>query len=251
MSDLLREGLLLLRQNGKDINGINGIDGADGNSAIDAIFNDRFEVIIRLLNAYINEIELFNAAYGLVGAKNRDEIIIKHILDSLAPLFLRSPPLTLRSPPLALLHSASHVADIGSGAGLPGIPLAIAMPDAAFTLVERMGRRAGFLRNVQAVLPLANIEIAERDMENVPAALFDLVCFRAFSPIENSVLKNLLRLLKPNGMIAAYKGRIEKIKSEMLAISDDAMRWEAIPYSVPFLNEERHLLLIQRLQSPD
>jgi len=196
-----------------------------------------------LLNRYINEIELFNPAYGLVGAADTEELIIKHILDSLAPMGIIFRLLTsLRQNSDAAFQY--QIADAGSGAGLPGIPLAIAMPQYEFTLIERMGRRAGFLCNTKAVLSLSNVTIEESEIEKAPQGRFDLVTFRAFKPLEPKLLKTLFNLCKPDGIIAAYKGRREKIELEMEPLT--GIQWEMIPYSVPFLDEERHILVIKR-----
>ena len=111
-----------------------------------------------ILQKYIEEIELFNQAYGLVKVKDRDELIVKHILDSLAPLELIT-QLLKKSTCISL--EPWQIADVGSGAGFPGIPLAAHLPSAEFTLIERMGRRAGFLRNCIAVLGLSNVQVEE------------------------------------------------------------------------------------------
>jgi len=191
-------------------------------------------LLIKLLIKYIEEIELFNQAYGLVKVRDRKELIVKHILDSLAPV--------------SILHGLPNkkIADIGSGAGLPGIPLAICMPDSQFTLVERMGRRAGFLRNALAVLGLSNVILEEAEMEKLSVSKtgrFDLIVFRAFKPLNGGIIKELLRLLEPGGSIAAYKGRRQSIDEEMsLAVT---LPWEVFPLDVPFLEEERHLVLIK------
>jgi len=197
--------------------------------------------VLPLLDLYIKEIELFNPAYGLVKVKDRRELIVKHILDSLAPIGLLRRALQAspkQKPPL--------IADVGSGAGLPGIPLAICMPYAEFTLIERMGRRAGFLRDALAVLGLPNVRVEEAEMEklSLPAAnRFDLIVFRAFRPLEPAILKGLFKLLAPNGILAAYKGRREAIEEEMAKAPPTAR--EIFPLEVPFLEEERHLLLIR------
>jgi len=196
---------------------------------------------------YIEEIELFNKAYGLVKVKDRRELIVKHIFDSLAPLSI------FRS------LGSKKIADVGSGAGLPGIPLAICMPDAEFTLIERMGRRAGFLRNTLAVLGISNVILEETEMEKFPVSetnRFDLIVFRAFKPLNPGLIKELLRLLGPGGNIAAYKGRRQSIEEEMDLIPDAAKKsrdsgssaslsWEVFPLEIPFLDEERHLVLIK------
>jgi len=191
--------------------------------------------ILSLLEKYIDEIELFNHAYGLVKVKDRGELIVKHILDSLAPVHL------IRGLVNEAAAKMPAIADVGSGAGLPGIPLAICMPDAEFTLIERMGRRAGFLRNVQALLGLSNVKVEEAEMEKLNPGHFDLVVFRAFRPLEPIILKGLFRLLGPDGVLAAYKGRRESIEEEMASVKG----YEVLKLEVPFLEEERHLVLIR------
>jgi 16S rRNA (guanine527-N7)-methyltransferase len=190
-----------------------------------------------LLLKYIEEIERFNPAYGLVKVRDRRELAVKHILDSLSPLGLPR-----------IFDGRAAIADVGSGAGLPGIPLAIALPGARFTLIERMGRRAAFLRNCLAALSLSHVTVEESEMEKSAPGRFDLVVFRAFRPLEAPVLKGLLRLLHPNGVIAAYKGRRQVVEEELraagAAVPAVPFSREIIPLEVPFLDEERHLALI-------
>jgi 16S rRNA (guanine527-N7)-methyltransferase len=195
--------------------------------------------VLPLLEHYIEEIELFNPAYGLVKVKDRRELIVKHILDSMTPLKV------IRD--LSIKSTSFKVADIGSGAGLPGIPLAVCLPNAAFTLVERMGRRAGFLRDAVAVLGLPNVKVEEAEMEKIALTVenrFDLIVFRAFKPLDSALLKGLFAILKPSGFLAAYKGRRQAIEEEMGGLQN--LSWEAIPLEVPFLDEERHLVLIKQ-----
>jgi 16S rRNA (guanine527-N7)-methyltransferase len=193
------------------------------------------------LEAYVRELELFNPAYGLVGTESHEELIIKHILDSLAPLgpILRALDRDGSAPP------SLSIADAGTGAGLPGLPLACALSSFQFTLIERMGRRIGFLQNTLAVLGLKNVRLEQADIEKARSGPFDLITFRAFRPLEPPILKALLKLLKPGGVLGAYKGRLEKIREEMAPIESLIGSWEAIPVHVPFLNEERHLVVIR------
>ncbi|MCL2765105.1 MAG: 16S rRNA (guanine(527)-N(7))-methyltransferase RsmG [Treponema sp.] len=214
-SGILLEGLNILRKN---------------NAEIDNLLAPS---VVPLLNRYINEIETFNPAYGLVGTNDRNELVIKHILDSLAPLGIIYNLLKTKN---------ESIADAGSGAGLPGIPLAIALQKCSFTLIERMGRRAGFLLNTKAVLSLSNINIEEKELEKA-SGKFDLITFRAFKPLDSKLLKTLFKLCAPAGHIAAYKGRREKIEAEMKPLQAD---WQIIPCQVPFLDEERHLLVIKK-----
>jgi 16S rRNA (guanine527-N7)-methyltransferase len=193
---------------------------------------------LSLLNKYIEEIERFNPTLSLVGTTDRRELVVRHILDSLAPLGIIQG--------LIREQGSVRIADVGSGAGLPGIPLAICLPDCRFTLIERKTRRAVFLRNTIATLGLPNAEVEEREMEKALRFRFGLIAFRAFRPLSPVILKGLFRLLAPGGVLAAYKGRREKIAAEMGAVGDLVGSWEAIPCPVPFLDEERHLVVIRR-----
>ena len=236
--------------------------------------------ISSLLKRYVEEIELFNPAYGLVKVQDSRELIIKHIFDSLAPIsilcrlpgdFANNAKAGPDDKEIARDQAAAGrkipaIADVGSGAGLPGIPLAVCMNDAEFTLIERMGRRAGFLRNTLAVLGLVNVHLEETDVEQLasksaakPTARsaghgrFDIIVFRAFKPLESSVLKTLFTLLASGGCLVAYKGRRQSIEEEMAQALNAAEKgagpiisnWEALPLEVPFLEEERHLLLVK------
>jgi 16S rRNA (guanine527-N7)-methyltransferase len=195
--------------------------------------------IIPLLEKYIAEIELFNPIYGLVKVENTEELIVRHILDSLAPAEILSGLLY----PLCE-NTRPQIADAGSGAGLPGIPLAAALSNCDFTLIERMKRRTGFLLNAKAVVNLPNVTIEEGELEKTPPERFHLITFRAFKPINPPLLKSLFRALKPGGIIAAYKGRKEKIEQEIHGLEN--VNIQIIPYSVPFLDEPRHLLVITK-----
>jgi 16S rRNA (guanine527-N7)-methyltransferase len=225
VSHYLREGLAEIRK---------------ADSMVDELLGGRGEEIVSRLDAYVAEIELFNPVYSLVKAESRGELVIKHILDSLSPLGII----------LRLLGPAQdvRVADVGSGAGLPGIPLAVALPRVRFSLIERMGRRAGFLRNTAAALGLANVEIMETEMEQAdrlyPAG-FDMAVFRALSPLKPALLGKLFALIRDSGCLAAWKGRREVIDAELIQAGASALT-ETLPVTTPFLNEERHLLVIRK-----
>jgi 16S rRNA (guanine527-N7)-methyltransferase len=202
-------------------------------SGAEKLIAPRRDEIFSLLTQYILEIEQYNPALSLVGTDDRQELIVRHILDSLSPLGILS----------RLLTGSRTVADVGSGAGLPGIPLAIALPDAAFTLIERKGRRAGFLRHIQETLGLANVAVEEAEMEKAKPGRFALVTFRAFRPLDPKILKGLFRLCADGGTLAAYKGRREKIEAEIAALETPC---EIIPCPVPFLDEQRHIVCLQK-----
>ncbi|MCL1959557.1 MAG: 16S rRNA (guanine(527)-N(7))-methyltransferase RsmG [Spirochaetes bacterium] len=220
--DLITEGVKALLKGDKDI---------------ERLLCGRFEKVISLLDCYKNEIELLNSAYGLTGTNDAKELVIRHILDSLAPLGILSRLLGKTENP--------KIADAGSGAGLPGIPLAVAMPNCEFTLIERMGRRAAFLCSATAMLKISNIIVEEGELEKTKKESFNIVTFRAFKPLDIKLLKTLIGVLKKDGVIAAYKGRLKKTEQEMAPFKNLEYNWETIPYNVPFLEEERHILVIR------
>jgi 16S rRNA (guanine527-N7)-methyltransferase len=229
VKDLLAESILSLCQKDSDI---------------ENIIAPRREEIITLLDGYIAEIMTHNPVLSLVGTNDPKELVIRHVLDSLSPLGI-----------ISRKCDVSRVADVGSGAGLPGIPLAIALPGSEFTLIERKGRRSGFLRDTLAALAVnnresfLNVSVEEQEMEKVKPHRFTMVTFRAFKPLEPKILKKLFRLCADGGVLAAYKGRRSKIEAEMAELErqmpGQARQWELISCPVPMLDEERHLLLIK------
>ena len=221
------------------LDGIRALSRMDSDT--ERLIVPREDEIHSLLSRYLAELELFNPAYGLVGTTDPGELVVKHILDSLAPLGI------LRRLFAEAAAAEPQAADAGSGAGLPGIPLAIALPGIQFTLIERMGRRAGFLRSTAAVLGLSNVAVEEAEAEQTRPGRFSLIVFRALKPLEEPLLKNLSRLLLPGGVLAAYKGKLDKIEAEMQNLKPAAPAWEALPCPVPFLDEERHLVVIRPL----
>lgn len=203
---------------------------------------DSIPVIQKKLDGYIKELMLFNAAYDLVGAENYDQIVVNHVLDSLAPWhFIQELALerqTGRQEPV-------QIADIGSGGGLPGIPLAIVLPHWQFVLVERMSKRCAFLENCAAVLGLANVRVENLQAEQVELGSFDVATFRAFRPLDKKMIRTLLKTIKPDGVLAAYKAKKESIEAEMESISSVVPQYITKPLTVPFLeNHQRHLVLI-------
>ncbi len=176
-------------------------------------------------------IETWNERLGLVSLRDPDELVTKHLLDSVAPVSV-----------LAERGLASF-ADLGSGAGFPGIPLALAFPEAHAVLVERMERRALFLETTLAELGRTDVAVIQRTFEEVRER-FDVVTFRAVAALDLALVKKLRRLLNPGGVIAAYKGRRETIDAELASLGQLAQGAQVIPLKVPFLDEERHLVML-------
>ncbi len=198
--------------------------------------------------AYTDAIEKWNPAYGLVGA-NGDELVIKHILDSLAPLRLiddcARECLKTRLGPESTTDGIS-LADLGTGAGLPGIPLAIAREEYSVSLIDRMTRRINFLRTMKAQLPLPNAEVIEDQVERTHGC-YDLITFRAFKPFERKLFRRVFALCSRDGFVIAYKGRRDRVEAELPEIEGLYSEIAIHRVQVPYLDEERCVAILRPL----
>ena len=210
--------------------------------------SENIAAVAEKMDKYINEIILFNSAYNLTNTSDYEEIVVNHILDSLAPY---KEILSLSE---KYDKSTFLIGDIGSGGGLPGIPLAAAFPDFNFTLVERMDKRCAFLENCAAICGLKNVKVLKKEAEKVPAESFDIATFRAFRPLDKKMAQTLLALTKKGGLLAAYKAKKQSIEEEMEGIKDLNLTYEVKKITVPFLTDcenlkeqrERNLVVIKK-----
>ena len=197
--------------------------------------------IAEKMETYINEIILFNSAYNLTNTSDHDELVIRHILDSYAGYKKIS---ELAESLKALGIEKLQFADIGSGGGLPGIPLAAAFPEIEFMLVERMSKRCAFLENCAAILGLKNVKVLNKEAEKIPAESFDLITFRAFRPLDQKMTKTLLNMIKKGGFFVAYKAKIENIKEEMSGIENLIKEYQVENLLVPGLEDSERNLVV-------
>ena len=210
--------------------------------------SENIAAVAEKMDKYINEIILFNSAYNLTNTSDYEEIVVNHILDSLAPY---KEILSLSE---KYDKSTFLIGDIGSGGGLPGIPLAAAFPDFNFTLVERMDKRCAFLENCAAICGLKNVKVLKKEAEKVPAESFDIATFRAFRPLDKKMAQTLLALTKKGGLLLAYKAKKQSIEEEMEGIKDLNLTYEVKKITVPFLTDcenqkeqrERNLVVIKK-----
>ena len=204
----------------------------------------------KLLNIYMRELKMFNASFNLVKVKDDEELIVSHVLDSLSAwhFFYNETKNTNE----ALLTSGSfYIADAGTGAGFPGVPLAalfisLGNLDVKLSLIERMQKRCTFLENIKAVLQLKNTEIIESEAEKAHQNKFDIVTCRAFRTLDKHILTTLLNLAKPKGKLFLYKAMEEKINEETELIKKEGLNYKIEKLDVPFLKKERHLLIIEK-----
>jgi 16S rRNA (guanine527-N7)-methyltransferase len=178
--------------------------------------------IKRLLD-FIKLIEKWNKAYNLTAIKNREDMAKLHILDSLA---------------IIPYLDGKRVIDIGTGAGLPGVPLAICLPDIRFTLLDSNAKKTRFVQQVILELKLKNVDVIHSRVENYhPEQGYDAVLTRAFASLPD-IIKLTAHLQAKDGVLLAMKGHIS---AEELA----GIVATVIPISVPGAEIERCLVRIQ------
>ena len=190
------------------------------------------EMQAKQLDMYINELMIWNDKLNLVSIRSRDELIGRHVLDCLAGLE------AVRELP------GDTVADVGSGAGLPGLLFAIFMEDRSFSLIERSGKKAGFLRTSAALLGMADrVEVLDKDLKEVRGS-FDIVTLRAFREF-GDFYPLLNRITASGGTVAAFKAKRASVDADLSAAGLNAGDAEVRTLEVPFLPEERHMLLVR------
>lgn len=177
------------------------------------------------LAAYLGLLERWNRAYNLTAVRDPEAMVIRHVLDSLS---------------IWPWIEGSRVLDVGSGAGLPGIPLAIARPECTFCLLDSNGKRTRFLIQAIAELHLANVEVVRSRVEDYrPYSLFDCVVSRAFATLAE-LLASAGRLCAPEGQLLAMKGVFPD--DELARLPLDYTLVGVYPLSIPGLEAERHLV---------
>ncbi|EAA3329029.1 16S rRNA (guanine(527)-N(7))-methyltransferase RsmG [Salmonella enterica subsp. enterica serovar Meleagridis] len=181
-----------------------------------------------LLVAYVDMLHKWNKAYNLTSVRDPNEMLVRHILDSIV---------------VAPYLQGQRFIDVGTGPGLPGIPLAIVLPDAHFTLLDSLGKRVRFLRQVQHELKLENITPVQSRVEAYPSEPpFDGVISRAFASL-NDMVSWCHHLPGEKGRFYALKGQLP---GDEIALLPDNFSVESVEkLRVPQLEGERHLVIIK------
>jgi 16S rRNA (guanine527-N7)-methyltransferase len=194
------------------------------------------------LLAYVALLKKWNATYNLTAIRDEAEMLTQHLLDSLSILPALEKLCEAVSPG-GTAPAGRRWADIGSGAGLPGIPLAIARPDLEMSLIETVEKKSAFQRQAKIELGLANVTVVNRRVEDVAGGVFDAVISRAFSDLADFVRLSG-HLLAPGGRLYAMKG--QKPEDEIKRLPPGWALVDCIPLNVPGLDAQRHLLVIER-----
>ena len=183
------------------------------------------------LMSYLSLLKRWNKVYNLTAIKGDANMLTRHLLDSLS---------------VVTALQGNRVIDIGTGAGLPGIPVAITNPHMHVTLLDSNAKRCRFLRQVQAQLKLSNVSIVQKRAEEYqPAEKFDNLLSRAFSSLQ-SFISSSAHLLAEGGQAIAMKGVWPSDEKEQL--TNGFKIDEVVKLMVPGLPEQRHLVICKKVK---
>ncbi|API85916.1 16S rRNA (guanine(527)-N(7))-methyltransferase [Francisella uliginis] len=183
------------------------------------------ETQINLWIDYLKLLEKWNKVYNMTAIKNIDDMLVKHLFDSLA---------------VAKYLKGSSTIDVGTGGGLPGVVLAILYPDHQFTLVDSVGKKIMFLKNVKKTLGLNNINPMNSRVEELGGS-FDNIISRAFSSVDTFYELCKQFLTADNQMLAMKGPDLEEQNLAKLPLDTQKFK-----IKVPFLKAERNLIVMRK-----
>jgi len=187
--------------------------------------------LVDKLDDFLDLLQKWNRVYNLTAIRDRHQMVIHHLLDSLA----LQPYLT---------DQDLMVVDLGTGAGLPGIPLALLNPEKQFVLVDSNGKKTRFVTQACIELGLKNCRVQQARAENLSLKqVAQVVLSRAFTSLQ-SFAEMGTPLLAPGGRLLAMKGKYPQ--DEVEELSEKFKIVSALEITVPFLQEERHLIEIKQ-----
>jgi 16S rRNA (guanine527-N7)-methyltransferase len=185
------------------------------------------EMQVEQLLSFIKLIEKWNKTFNLTAIRRAEDMVSLHLLDSLA---------------LVPFIQGKRIIDIGTGAGLPGIPLAICLPECEFTLLDSNAKKTRFVQQVILELGLNNVKVCHQRIEDYhPGYGYDTALTRAFASLSETV-KLTQHVIANKGILLAMKG--QKIEAELAEIPHKTV----IPIQVPGLDAERCLVRIEFLE---
>jgi len=188
--------------------------------------------------SYLAELRKWNRAYNLTAIKTDKDIVIKHFIDSL--LYLK-----------AISGSITKVADFGSGAGFPGLPIKLVRADLDMTLIEPSRKKASFLRHITRQLNISSLKVLEERIENLGdtyEGTFDVIVSRATSSVSKSLTLSY-PFIKKGGMLVLSKG--PKLADELKELEASSHADKIIrtihQIELPFSNTARNIVALQRI----
>jgi len=195
------------------------------------------DVQVAQLLDYQDLLQKWNRVYNLTAVRDPKDMLTHHLLDSLAIVAPLQRQLRLR-------HGAGRprLLDVGAGAGLPGVVVAICCPGIQVTCVDAVAKKMAFVRQVQVALGLANLQALHARVETLPG-VYDLICSRAFASLVDFV-RGTRNLLAPAACWLAMKGQ-EPI-DEMAALPGEVAVFHVEPLQVPSLDAQRCIVWMER-----
>lgn len=188
------------------------------------------EPAARQLLMLLDELSRWNKTYNLTAIGERRDMVVRHLLDSLA---------------VWPLLEGLRVIDVGTGAGFPGLPLAIVDPNRQFTLLDSNGKKVRFVAHVARTLNLGHVQAVHARAEaHTPSTVYDTVVTRAFAPLPE-LLEKVAGLCGPKTLVLAMKGRRQSAEREGLPAG-----WRIETdrdLSIPGLAESRHVIALRRM----
>lgn len=185
------------------------------------------DVVVGNFMKYLYELKRWSSAYNLTALKRDEEIITKHFFDSL--LYLK-----------VISAGNYNICDVGSGAGFPGMPMAIVNPKLKIALVEPSRKKCAFLRHIKRTLSVNNVDVLESRIEDVKDRLFDIAVTRAlFSAHE--LIKKTKHAVKENGFFVLNKG--PAFKDEIKGLPDN-VKLEITTVALPGTSLQRNIIKI-------
>jgi 16S rRNA (guanine527-N7)-methyltransferase len=186
------------------------------------------EAAVERFAQYLDLIAKWNRVHNLTAIRETDQMVVLHLMDSLSML--------------PHLEGARTMLDVGTGPGLPGIPVAIARPDVAVALLDSSHKKCTFLQQARTELGLSNVEVVCERVENwKPGRTFDAVVSRAFSDLADFVAQ-AQHLVAPGGRLIAMKG---VYPFDEIARVPASHRVEVLELRVPRLDAKRHLVFVE------
>lgn len=183
------------------------------------------------LTSLVDMLNTWNGALNLTAITQVNQMILLHILDS-----------AVLSPVLSQVEPNANIADVGTGAGFPGLVLAILNPDKQFTLIDSVGKKLSFVRQVVAKLSLKNVSLINKRCEEITDQSFDIIVSRAFAPLARMV-GWCLPLLSQKGHFVAMKAQLEQDELEQVPSSVQIVRIEDL--HVPTLDATRKAVILK------
>ena len=188
------------------------------------------ELQLQQLVQYVQLLDKWNGAYNLTSVRDPAEMLVKHIMDSIV---------------VSPFIKGKHIIDVGTGPGLPGIPLAICFPEKQFTLLDSLGKRIRFLNQVKLQLGLQNVTpLQSRVEDHHPEHGYDVVLSRAFASLSD-MIGWCAHLPAKNGQFLAMKGA--QAQEEIAALPDFVKVVASETLQVPELNGQRYLVIVQKV----